>query len=443
MGRFDNLSPLKKWIISNRYFIKTSEPREQKATATHYLLDGGIWKVPLEQYPNFLKLLADDLNNGEKHYISENKTDIFKFICDLDFYEETIISVKQVEHIVTVIQEIITEYFGNQRIIICGADSKTVTINEINFIKSGFHLVFPKLWITVDTSKRLRILIIERLIEKFKEREPHNKWEDVVDLSVYEDNGLRMVGCRKINICKTCKNKREVRDTCEMCQGVGKIDENRIYKPVSVLPTDSIYFETIKNDYYVMLLETSIYNYSGFEPTPLIKQIIVELPVNKKSKKESCKRNGTNGTNEIDLKIETFIQRNFREHYSRSQVKRVSKNETSNSQIVYYVEIDDNYCMNVNRNHTSSSVYFEIKASGICQRCYCKKESCEGRLNGNCREYHSKEIALNKSLKGLLFGEVKSNKISIVKFNITKGNDREKCLNNCKNILWQLKNELT
>ena len=99
--------------------------------------------------------------------------------------------------------------------------------------------------------------------------------------------------------------------------------------------------------------------------------------------------------------------------------------------------------MNVNRNHTSSSVYFEIKASGICQRCYCKKESCEGRLNGNCREYHSKEIALNKTLKGLLFGEVKCNKSSIVKFNITKGNDREKCLNNCKNILWQLQNELT
>ena len=89
MGRFDNLSALKKWIISNKYFIKTSEPKEQKATATHYLLDGGIWKVPLEHYQNFLKLLAEDLNAGEKHYISENKTNVFKFICDLDFYEES------------------------------------------------------------------------------------------------------------------------------------------------------------------------------------------------------------------------------------------------------------------------------------------------------------------------------------------------------------------
>jgi hypothetical protein len=62
--------------------MATSESRELKATATHYLLDGGIWKVPLEHYPDFLKLLAEDLNNGEKHYISENKTDIFKFICD-------------------------------------------------------------------------------------------------------------------------------------------------------------------------------------------------------------------------------------------------------------------------------------------------------------------------------------------------------------------------
>jgi hypothetical protein len=75
---------------------------------------------------------------------------------------------------------------------------------------------------------KLRILFIEKLIETFSERESFNKWDDVVDLSVYEDNGLRMVGCRKIGICKTCKNKKEAKLTCEMCEGVGKKDENRI-----------------------------------------------------------------------------------------------------------------------------------------------------------------------------------------------------------------------
>ena len=206
MGKLDTLNPLKKWVLTNKYFIKISDTKEKKAEATHFLLDGGIWKIPLGEYQSFLQLLAKDLNAGEKHYISENKTPIFKFICDLDFYDETVIG--NIQSIVKVIQEIVNSYFGEKNIIICGADSKKVVVNEIELVKSGFHLVFPKLWLTVESAKKLRMLFIEKLIETFNERESYNKWEDVVDLSVYEDNGLRMVGCRKIGICKGCKNKK-------------------------------------------------------------------------------------------------------------------------------------------------------------------------------------------------------------------------------------------
>ena len=69
----NSLPPLKKWILSNKYFIKSSETKEKKAGSTHYLLDGGIWKVPLDKYTEFLRLLSEDLQNGEKYYISENR----------------------------------------------------------------------------------------------------------------------------------------------------------------------------------------------------------------------------------------------------------------------------------------------------------------------------------------------------------------------------------
>jgi len=437
MGKFDSLSPLKKWIISNKYFIKTSETKEVKSGATHFLLDGGIWKIPTSEYNNFLKLLASDLNAGEKHYISENKTTVFKFICDLDFYENDIITTTQVEHIVKVIQDIVNEYFCSQKIIICGADSKNVTVNGIDLIKSGFHLVFPKLWVTTDTAKKLRILFIEKLIEKFNERESFNKWEDVVDLSVYEDNGLRMVGCRKIGICKNCKNKKEIRETCEVCDGVGKKDENRVYKPISVLPNENDYLNTIKNDYYVMLLETSIYNYSSFEETKLLKEINVEL---KSSSKKSKKGKSISEKNEQFSKIENFIKRNFKENYSKCSVKKVTQNDRC-----FYVEIDDNYCTNVGRNHSSSNIYFQIRETGVCQRCYCKKDSTDGRIHGKCKEYSSKEVPLNKILKSVLYGnDFKKNK-SIVSFNVTKcekTDTKENYLTNCQKLLWQLKNEL-
>jgi len=439
MVKIDTLNPLKKWVLTNKYFIKVSE-KEKKAEATHYLLDGGIWKIPLTEYQTFLQLLATDLHAGEKHYISENKTNVFKFICDLDFFEESIITIKQVEHIVKIIQDIVNEYFGEQRIIICGADSKTVIKDNVNYIKSGFHLVFPKLWVTTETAKKIRIICIKKLIELFSERESFNKWEDVVDLSVYEDNGLRMVGCRKIGICKSCKNKKGMKENCEECEGVGKKDENSVYKPVSVLPNNDIYFNSIKNDYYVMLLETSIYNYAHFEETPFIKELNVTLnEVSKKSKKSKSRMVNAN---ELENKIQNFIHKNYKEHYNTCSVKKVSFNKENNT---YNIEIDDNFCMNVNRQHSSSNIYFQITPLGVCQRCFCKKESVDGRLHGLCKEYASKKILLNNDLKKLLFGNQivsKKNK-DIVTYNITQSNNnKESYLNNCKNILWQLKHEL-
>ena len=437
---FNKLNPLKQWVISNKYYIKKTDSKEQKLNPTHYLLDGGIWKIPIEKYEEFLKLLAIDLQNNEKHYISENRTDVFKFICDLDFYELNTININQIEIIINTIQEIIQEYFGTYKIIICGSDSKNVFIDGKEFIKSGFHIVWPDIWITKETAKEIRIKFIEKLTEIYGERDPVNSWEDVVDLAVYENNGLRMIGCRKMGICKTCKNKKEFRETCLTCASSGKVDENRVYKPKSVLtcPDADDYLSKLINDYFFMVSETSIYNYLLFPETKLIKKIIINKVVLKK------KRVPVEKTDEETLKIEKFIKRNFKDKYSNFQIKKITKVENC-----YFVESDDNFCMNVNRNHTSSGVYFQIRSSGICQRCYCKKTTTEGRFFGTCQSYSSKEIPLSKPLQLFLFGTVtvapKGKVKQIVNMNITNFgilSNKQVCLNNCKIILQKLENDL-
>ena len=207
------VNPLKKWVLVNKYYIKTTDSKEKKIGASHFLLDGGIWHIPKSDYPEFLKLLSVDLNAGEKHYITENKTKVFRFICDLDFFDTT--EILNITEIVNVIQEIIKEYYLLPGVIICSADTKIV--NER--VKSGFHLVWPKIWLTKETAKKFRILFIEHLTKNFGVRPDYNSWGDVVDLSVYDDNGLRMIGCRKMGICKSCKNKKEFRENCESCDG--------------------------------------------------------------------------------------------------------------------------------------------------------------------------------------------------------------------------------
>jgi hypothetical protein len=455
-------NPLKKWVLSNRFFIKTTDPKEKKASASHFLLDGGIWNIPTEKYSEFLNLLAIDLQNGEKHYICENKTPIFKLICDIDMFEDTIITTEQIKSVVNVIQSVVSEYYGPQKVIICGADSKNVKKmvsetggfgqKEIELVKSGFHLIWPDIWCTVDTAKRLRILFIERLIGRFSERDHYNTWDDVVDLSVYEDNGLRMVGCRKMGICKSCKNKKEFKDGCLSCQGCGRQDENRVYSPKAVLgPCESSYFGSICN-YSVMVYETSIYNYTGLPETPQIKPINIQLEEPKR------KRVKDKDTDETTVKVENFIRKNFKETHSRIKIVKMTRNENC-----YYAEPDDNFCINVNRNHSSSGVYFQITNSGISQRCYCRKETLENRSSGMCRNFASPEVPLTKVLQTLLFSTPRVRNKQIVNMTITKSQvvasldlsvskhqnytkgitaDKEICLLNCRNMLFQLESEI-
>ena len=129
----------------------------------------------------------------------------------------------------------------------------------------------------------------------------------------------------------------------------------------------------------------------------------------------------------------------------------------------YYAQPDDNFCINVNRQHTSSEIYFQITPNGICQKCYCKKETSIGRISGPCKDFASDIIPLNKILQMLLFGEKVKSKKKIVNVTITRNqsnnsldlsvspsdnynnnmsNEKLTCLANCKNILFQIENEL-
>ena len=146
-----------------------------------------------------------------------------------------------------------------------------------------------------------------------------------------------------------------------------------------------------------MVYETSIYNYRDFPETPMIKECIVEL--DNKKKKKIIKSGSV--TDEVTIKVESFIKRNYKATHNRVKIVKFSKQDN-----FYYAEPDDNFCINVNRNHTSSGVFFQITPTGISQRCYCKKETLEGRSHGMCKHFSTLEVPLTKVLQTLLFGTV-------------------------------------
>ena len=204
-----------------------------------------------------------------------------------------------------------------------------------------------------------------------------------------------------------------------------------------------------------MLLETSLYNYSDIPETPLQLELNVELIEKKKPK--------TVKQDELTSKIEHFIKKSFKETHSKIKIKKITKSEDN---LCYYIDPNDNFCINVNRNHTSSSIYFQIKPTGITQRCYCKKETTNGRLFGPCKEFTSPEVKISPQFRTILFGQLvikgvgkktkkivnctitRSNNNSSLDLSIIQSNsdivknNKTMCLQNCKNILTQLESDL-
>ena len=182
-----------------------------------------------------------------------------------------------------------------------------------------------------------------------------------------------------------------------------------------------------------MLLETCIINYCSLPETTLIK----ELTGNQNNENNNNNQNKRDKShvmnNNVEIKLENFIKRNFDAVY-RISIKKVNKlNEN-----VIIVEPRVNFCMNVNREHSSSGTYFQIKKSGICQKCFCNKVSETTGIC--CRNYSSKEIPLSNPLKKILFTETVNKRETNINFKIN--NNKVNIIKNCKGILQELESKI-
>ncbi len=407
--------------------------------ATHYSLAGGKYKISAKHHDWFLGCLAYELWQDQRFfYLIELKTPVFRMHMDLDFIQTGTVDESEVRRLVQMLSTIIHSFYSHLEpndatltaILMTTSPKKAKTPEkpngepltddeqDIQCYKTGYHVLWPNLLVNKEQALMIRYACLLEVQDRLPERDwPFNPYEDVIDESVLQANGLRMMGCDK---CKRCKDCEDIPDYCQMCNGSRIIPENRRYFPTTAIKEDGTPDEelvqqltgTHLQDFLtkvkccsIRVVDPNIDVTAGFQRP----ELTPECPtLQKKSKKRkiapplSAADKKFKNTNDIGASTETFrqIQAFINEHmgpqYAELKLKRLRH---APEKRLYFCQVTGSgmhRCGNIGRDHGSSAIYFQIdEHKGMFQRCFCPKN--------NCRRYSGPTVPLSSVLQTALF----------------------------------------
>lgn len=458
----------RRWMITDQ---------SKNSNMTHLLLDGGKLSVPYDDEKAFLTKLASDISRGIKNYIVELRTPVYKFNADIDVFEETPKKYEDIKAWICEILSVLREFYQDWSESKCskGAENEhhkyllndTIKVDKLTVIvcttdvklntqkygktysKVGIHLIFPWLKVDTDSALKLRAGFIQHFYKKYGPRPVGtNEWEDVFDHTVYTQNGLRMVGCSKIDRCNKCKPPFKFTpgkvNKCPInkCNGWGKIDVGRIYKITDVISGDGTDNKDalieLQNDELLATRTTSIRLLSEKEPHPQdipgwynLDDIIKLTNSNQLTLKTLIPTRtniSTLGVKQLNLDTNQSKARIKSEDNRRDMIEKWFRDDTYLDwylipDVYRDISIDDvilnipcvgdryytirttaRYCQNIEREHSSNGIYFILNRKGLYQKCFCRCNTIEGRVSGKkCAEYHSPRIQIPDKLLSMLF----------------------------------------
>jgi hypothetical protein len=119
--------------------------------------------------------------------------------------------------------------------------------------------------------------------------------------------------------------------------------------------------------------------------------------------------------------------------YSVNDIKRIFYSDNKN---VYIIWTKSKYCLNIGRNHNSCGIYFKLSKDGLCQKCFCKCDTQEGRKYGYCKDYSSTLIECTPHICKLLNFDKRSNKNNSLIPNKIEIENQEDSIYNFRELLY-------
>lgn len=434
------MNTLIKWLKITNQYNKTDIDEKP----SHLLLNGYTLYVKYENISIFNKKYSECLNNNENMYIVECRKPTFKLFFDLDFlltesqynkiYSDENIDMTNPEtcnenvflEFIEIINDVIYEYYEKYYdCIVTTADIKKVkkiykneenpeNINSEELIKKGFHLHFPDICVNKNYALEIRKTCLVRL-SKYGNMFS-NSISDIVDEHVFVTSGLRLTGSRKGHFVSQTKEF---------------VDEGRPYNLLFILSNNEInnvMFNSLKYNTEELVNKTSIITDAEFI-TNIKNNPNLECEENDKNDNDYNHYNDLNNTGNTNklyawkrlykddvryIEIVRFFNIYVKD-YTTKDLKRIFYSENES---IYILCSQSKYCTNIGRNHNSEHIYFKLNRDGICQRCFCRCDTLDGRKHGYCKDYKSDIIPCTPQLKKVLnFKEFKVDKTKILKNN--------------------------
>lgn len=398
---------------------KQSYSNNENEKYSHLMLDGGKLYIKNENINLFNKKYSEAIINNENLFIVEQKKEYFKLFFDLDFKFNTL-NFKNDEinsFIINIINTIYNLYNNNKiKCIIATAKLKTISkINEnitdsltkIKIYKKGYHLYFPDIIVNKEIALYIRKICISNvrkmmdynsLLENGNtfENDLLNNVSDIIDESVFKNNGIRMIGSKK---CYFDVKTKSI------------INEGREY-----------YIESVYIENGFSLSEYDKYNENFkilIQDTSIITNITVASKLHSYEECKECEEgeegdedknkdhiDNSNMGSWIKLNKDTIIYKAIITYFN-ANVKDYSSNDirriyVSNNNKTYLLNSRSKYCQNIGRNHNSEHIYFLLTANGLIQKCFCRCDTLENRRDGYCKDYSSNPIPCTKYIINLL-----------------------------------------
>jgi hypothetical protein len=217
----------------------------------------------LERYYD---LYSDDLESGIKHFCHENRSEMFPLFFDLDILTHDELPEETLKTWAEEIQKIVRGFLSASMKSNCDVAivATSETVQKEDKWKTGMHIHFPDVICDMKWAVEITGAVIHRFGEKFGQPEElvHPWYPKVLDLQPLE-RGLRMIGSRKAEPCKTCsggpKKRGNDNPQCLNPQCVrGRVDIGRPYWPRWIIGSTASTWAQVMSDVRATIKSCSV-----------------------------------------------------------------------------------------------------------------------------------------------------------------------------------------